>query len=161
MKHILFLFTLVYSTLSFAQKDTIVEQIRDTRIGEDAPVLGETPSIMPAQAVFKIVEQMPQYPRGGDAMMKFIQKNIKYPDLERESDIQGRVVLGFIVNVDGSLSDITVRKSVSHGLDKEAIRVVKLMPNFIPGRQQGKAVRVQYMLPIMFKLASPEPPKKQ
>ena len=161
MKHILFLFTLVYSTLSFAQKDTIVEQIRDTRIGEDAPVLGETPSIMPAQAVFKIVEQMPQYPGGDDAMMKFIQKNIKYPDLERESDIQGRVVLGFIVNVDGSLSDITVRKSVSHGLDKEAIRVVKLMPNFIPGRQQGKAVRVQYMLPIMFKLASPEPPKKQ
>ncbi len=161
MKHILFLFTLVYSTLSFAQKDTIVEQIRDTRIGEDAPVLGETPSIMPAQAVFKIVEQMPQYPGGDYAMMKFIQKNIKYPDLERESDIQGRVVLGFIVNVDGSLSDITVRKSVSHGLDKEAIRVVKLMPNFIPGRQQGKAVRVQYMLPIMFKLASPEPPKKQ
>ena len=161
MKHILFLFTLVYSTLSFAQKDTIVEQIRDTRIGEDAPVLGETPSIMPAQAVFKIVEQMPQYPGGDDAMMKFIQKNIKYPDLERESDIQGRVVLGFIVNVDGSLSDITVRKSVSHGLDKEAIRVVKLMPNFIPGRQQGKAVRVQYMLPIMFKLASPEPPKTQ
>ena len=103
---------------------------------------------------FKVVEHMPEFPGGEDAMMKFIQKNIQYPDLERDMDIQGRVVLGFIVNEDGSLSDIKVRKSVSPSIDAEAIRVVKLFPKFKPGTQQGKPVRVQFTLPVMFKLAT-------
>ena len=102
----------------------------------------------------KVVEHMPEFPGGEDAMMKFIQKNIQYPDLERDMDIQGRVVLGFIVNDDGSLSDIKVRKSVSPSIDTEAIRVVKLFPKFKPATQQGKPVRVQFTLPIMFKLAT-------
>jgi TonB family protein len=90
-------------------------------------------------------------------MMKFIQTNIQYPDFERENDIQGRVVVGFIVNEDGSLTDIWVRKGVSKGLDKEAIRVVKMFPKFKPGMQQGKAVKVQFLLPLMFKLAGDAP----
>ena len=102
----------------------------------------------------KVVEHMPEYPEGEQAMLQFIVKNIQYPDLERETDIQGRVVIGFIINEDGSLSDIKVRKSVSPGLDAEAIRVVKLFPKFKPGTQQGKPVRVQSTLPIMFRLAT-------
>ena len=95
---------------------------------------------------------MPEYPGGEDAMTRFIQKNIKYPDLERESGIQGRVIIKFIVNGDGSLSDIYVAKGVSAGIDSEAIRVVKLMPKLKPGKQDGIPVRVQYALPIAFKL---------
>ena len=104
---------------------------------------------------------MPQYPGGEDAMMKFIQKSIQYPDSARENDVQGRVVIGFIVNEDGSLSDITVRKSVSWDIDREALRVVKLMPKFKPGTQDGKPVRVQFTLPIMFKLITNSPKSKR
>jgi protein TonB len=104
--------------------------------------------------VFLVAEQMPEFPGGDDAMMKFIQKNIQYPDMERENDIQGRVVVGFVVNEDGSLQDIAIKKGVSSGIDKEALRVVRLLPKFKPGKQQGKPVRVQFVLPIMFKLAS-------
>ena len=104
--------------------------------------------------VFTVVEIQPEFPGGDDALFKFIQKNIQYPDMERENDIQGRVVVGFTVNTDGSLTDIVVKKGVSSGIDKEAIRVVKLLPKFKPGKQQGKAVRVSFILPIMFKLAA-------
>ncbi len=116
------------------------------------PVITEAPVV--ENKVFQVVEQMPEYPGGEEAMMKFIQKNIQYPDMERENDIQGRVVVGFVVNEDGSLQDVSVKKGVSSGIDKEALRVVRLLPKFKPGKQQGKAVRVQFVLPIMFKLAS-------
>jgi protein TonB len=102
--------------------------------------------------VFTIVEQMPEFPGGEGALFKFIQSNIQYPPMERDNDIQGRVIVGFVVNEDGSVSDVSVKKGVSAGLDKEAIRVVKLLPKFKPGKQQGKAVKVAYVLPIMFKL---------
>ena len=107
--------------------------------------------------VFHVVEVMPEFPGGEKAMMEFIQTNIQYPDFERENDIQGRVVVGFVVNEDGSIYDISIKKSVSKGLDKEAIRVVKMFPKFKPGKQQGKAVRVAYVLPLMFKLAGDAP----
>jgi protein TonB len=110
--------------------------------------------------VYKVVEHQPEFPGGDEAMMKFIQKNIRYPDTERESDVQGRVVVQFVVNEDGSLSDIVVKKSVSPGIDKEAMRVVSMLPKFKPGTQQGKAVRVQFILPIMFKLATDLPKAK-
>jgi len=114
------------------------------------PHVGDT--VVGHPGVYKLVESMPEYPGGEDAMMKFIQKSIQYPDSARENDVQGRVVIGFIVNEDGSLSDITVRKSVSWDIDREALRVVKRMPKFKPGMQDGKPVRVQFTLPIMFKL---------
>jgi protein TonB len=97
---------------------------------------------------------MPAYPGGEEAMMRFIQSNINYPDMERENDIQGRVVVGFVVLEDGTLSDIQIKKGVSSGIDKEALRVVRKLPKFNPGKQQGKAVKVSFVLPIMFKLAS-------
>jgi len=149
MKYLLLTTLLFLSLFSFGQKSN-----------EDPPVIA-VPSSDPTSSVYRVVEQMPEFPGGEDSMMKFIQRNIMYPDVERESDIQGRVVVGFVVNEDGSLSDIQVKKGVSSGIDKEALRVVKLMPKFMPGKQQGKAVRVQFMLPILFKLVSPEPPKKK
>ena len=159
MKYLFFVFALAYSAVSVAQKEDTI-RLRDTRREDDPPpVIEERPAVN-QNMVFQVVEQMPQYPGGDEAMMKFIQKNIQYPTMERDDDIQGRVVVGFVVNEDGSLSNITIKKGVSSGIDKETIRVVKLMPKFIPGKQQGKAVRVQYVLPIMFKLAS-EPVKKK
>lgn len=107
-----------------------------------------------APKVFQIVECMPEYPGGDKLMMDFIQKNIKYPEYERENDIQGRVVVGFVVNEDGSLSNIKVKLPVSPGIDEEAIRIVKSFPKFNPGEQRGKPVRVQFNLPIAFKLAA-------
>ena len=103
--------------------------------------------------VFTFVEQMPQFPGGEDSMMSFIQRNIHYPQTEREKQISGRVILSFIVNEDGSLTSITIKKSVSAGLDKEAVRVLRLMPKFIPGKQKGKAVKVNFILPVVFKLS--------
>jgi protein TonB len=141
-----------------AQKDIHEEVAVETQKGnEDAPVVAEpviTSAPIVENKIFQVVEQMPEFPGGEEALMKFIQNNINYPDMERENDIQGRVVVGFVVNEDGSLSDISVKKGVSSGIDKEAVRVVKKLPNFKPGKQQGKAVRVSYVLPIMFKLAS-------
>ncbi|MCW3124525.1 MAG: TonB family protein [Bacteroidetes bacterium] len=125
---------------------------------DDAPAFVPEPVIdtkpIVEDKIFTVVEVMPAYPGGEDAMMKFIQGHINYPDMEREMDIQGRVVVGFVVLEDGTLSDIQVKKSVSTGIDKEAVRVVKLLPKFNPGKQQGKPVKVSFMLPIMFKLAS-------
>ncbi len=141
-----------------------VEEIKNQEVAaethagnEDAPVVAEpviTSAPIVEDKIFTVVEQMPQYPGGEEAMMKFIQQNIQYPDMERENDIQGRVVVGFVVLEDGTLSDITIKKGVSSGIDREAIRVVKKLPKFTPGKQQGKAVKVSFVLPIMFKLAS-------
>ncbi len=108
--------------------------------------------------VFQVVEHMPEFPGGEAGLMNFVQKNVNYPDYERENDIQGRVIVGFIVNEDGSVSDVSVKKGVSPGLDAEAMRVVRLMPKFKPGTQQGKVVRVQFVMPLMFKLAAENAP---
>jgi protein TonB len=115
------------------------------------------------EKTYQVVEQMPEFPGGEDAMRKFIGANVQYPDSARMHDVQGRVVVGFVVNEDGSLSDVIIKKGVSWDIDREAIRVVKLLPKFKPGMQQGKLVKVQFVLPIAFKLApnDPTPAKKQ
>ena len=102
--------------------------------------------------IFSFVEQNPEFPGGDVELIKFLQKNIQYPQMERDNDIQGKVLLRFVVREDGSVSDVTVARSVSPGLDKEAVRVVKLLPKFKPGKQQGKAVPVYFNLPVVFKL---------
>ena len=84
--------------------------------------------------------------------MKWLQKNIKYPSIAAENGVQGRVIVQFVVNKDGSIVDPVVLRSVDPYLDKEAIRVVKSMPKWKPGEQRGKPVRVKFTLPVMFKL---------
>lgn len=102
--------------------------------------------------LFSVVEVMPQYPGGQIAMMKYIMENMKYPEQAMKEGIQGRVTVRFIVEKDGSISDVRPIHSVHTLLDKEAVRVVKSMPKWTPGKQNGKPVRVQLIVPIMFKL---------
>lgn len=104
------------------------------------------------QKVFDVVEQMPQFPGGDAALMQFLSSHIKYPAVAEENGIQGRVVCTFVVERNGSISDVRVVKSVDPSLDKEAMRVIKSMPNWIPGKQNGQAVRVKYTVPVTFKL---------
>lgn len=102
--------------------------------------------------VFEVVEQMPSFPGGDVALMQYLSKNIKYPPVAEEMGIQGRVICTFVVERDGSVSDIRIARSVDPSLDKEAIRVVSGMPKWIPGRQNGQMVRVKYTLPVTFRL---------
>ena len=102
--------------------------------------------------VFVIVEKQPEFPGGTQAMMKYLAENIKYPMIAQENGIQGRVICQFVVNKDGSIVDIQVVRSVDPSLDKEAIRVIKSMPKWKPGKQLGKPVRTQFNLPVVFNL---------
>ena len=102
--------------------------------------------------VFDVVEQMPSFPGGQAALFQWLSSNIKYPVVAEENGVQGRVIVTFVVERDGSITDVKVVKSVDPSLDKEAIRVTKAMPHWIPGKQNGSAVRVKYTLPVTFKL---------
>ena len=102
--------------------------------------------------VFDVVEQMPSYPGGMGALMQYLSSNIKYPAIAEENGIQGRVICTFVVERDGSITDVRIAKSVDPSLDKEAMRVVSKMPRWIPGKQNGSAVRVKYTLPVTFRL---------
>ena len=102
--------------------------------------------------VYDVVEVMPQFPGGQIAMLKYIMENIKYPEQAMKEGIQGRVTVRFIVEKDGRVSNVRLLRSVQPALDKEAIRVVKSMPKWTPGKHNGKPVRVRFNLPVMFKL---------
>ncbi len=104
------------------------------------------------EKVFTAVEQMPQFPGGEAELMKYISSNIKYPTMAMENNIQGRVVVQFVVTKTGKIGEVKVVRSKDPDLDKEAVRVVKSLPNFIPGKMNGQAVNVWYTLPITFKL---------
>ena len=114
-------------------------------IAEEKPKEEET-------KVFDVVEQMPQFPGGQQALLEYLSKNIKYPVIAEENGVQGRVIVTFVVERDGSITDVKVVKSVDPSLDKEAQRVVKAMPHWIPGKQNGSAVRVKYTVPVTFRL---------
>ena len=102
--------------------------------------------------IFTVVEQMPMYPGGDAALMGYLRDNIHYPTVAAENGVQGRVVVGFVVERDGSITDVKVLRSVDPSLDREAMRVVKSMPRWTPGKQNGSAVRVKYQVPVTFRL---------
>ena len=102
--------------------------------------------------VFMVVEIMPQFPGGQTALNKFFAENIKYPVEAQKNGIEGRVYVNFVVNTDGTLTQVTIIRGSHPLLDKEALRVVKAMPKWIPGEQRGKKVKVSYTLPISFSL---------
>ena len=104
------------------------------------------------QQIFQVVEEMPEFPGGMGECMKFLGKNIKYPTISQENGVQGRVIVQFVVNRDGSIVDPVVVRGVDPYLDKEALRVISTMPKWKPGKQRGKAVRVKYTVPVMFRL---------
>jgi len=102
--------------------------------------------------VYTVVETMPEYPRGQEALMDFLAKNIQYPQFAKESGISGSVIVSFVVEKNGSISDIKIIKGLGSDCDDEVIRVINLMKKWKPGKQNGKAVRVQYNLPVKFTL---------
>ena len=104
------------------------------------------------QEIFTVVEEMPSFPGGMGECMKFLSKNINYPSISQENGVQGRVIVQFVVNTDGSIVDPVVVRGVDPYLDKEALRVIKMMPKWSPGKQRNKPVRVKYTVPVMFRL---------
>ena len=144
--------------LEIVQDDVEVEDIEINAEVEQNEVIEEyiAPEVVEddvvEQEIFKIVEEMPSFPGGEQKLMEFVSKNIKYPQIARETGIQGRVFVNFVVEPDGSVSNVSVLRGIGGGCDEEAMRVVKSMPKWKPGKQRGKAVRVQYMLPVNFRL---------
>jgi periplasmic protein TonB len=119
----------------------VVEQVQEEVKEEEAPV-----------EVFVVVEEMPTFPGGEPALLAFINQNLVYPELAKENNIQGMVVINFEVTYKGAVDQVTVFKSVDPSLDNEAVRVVKMLPEFKPGKQGGKPVNVWYRVPIRFQL---------
>jgi len=110
--------------------------------------------------VFLVVEDAPEYPGGLDSLMKYLRENITYPKDALEANIQGTVYVTFIVEANGSVSSVKVLRGIGGGCDEEAVRVVKGMPDWKPGTQRGKPVRLQFTLPVRFIIHDPEPDTK-
>ena len=144
--------------LEIVQDDVEVEDIeinaevdQQEVIEEYVPVEVEEEEVQ-EQEIFQIVEEMPSFPGGEAKLMEYVAKNIKYPQIARETGIQGRVFVGFVVEPDGSVSNVKVLRGIGGGCDEEAMRVIKSLPKWKPGKQRGKAVRVSYQIPVFFKL---------
>lgn len=115
----------------------------------------------PEKRVFDVVEKMPEFPGGSVGLMKWLSDNVKYPAKAEEGGIQGRVVCTFVIERDGSVTDVRVARSIDPLLDSEAVRVLSKMPKWNPGTQGGKPVRVKYTVPVTFRLAGDTPKKKK
>ena len=107
---------------------------------------------MTGNKVFISVEEKPEYPGGDAALFRFISENLNYPSEAERNNVQGRVILQFVVNPDGSVGKIEILRSIDPLLDNEAIRVVKILPKFKPGKQGGVPVKVWFSLPVLFKI---------
>ena len=132
-------------------KDRTVEAVR-SEIAVAAPPPSPAPKPEVATKVFDVVEEMPSFPGGSAALMSYLSSNTKYPVVAQENGVQGRVIVSFVVERAGSISDVKVARSVDPSLDREAQRVVKSMPKWKPGKQNGSAVRVKYTVPVVFRL---------
>ena len=122
------------------------ERINEIVVEEKKPVEEK------AVEIFKAVEQMPQFPGGDEALIKYLSSHINYPPMAAEANIQGRVVVQFVIDKTGKVGEVKVVRSVDKDLDREAVRVCKSLPKFVPGRQNGQPVAVWYTLPVSFKL---------
>ena len=145
--------------LNVVEDDVETETIEiNTEDDKDVEVVIAPPVEAPVEeeeeeVVFMVVESMPEFPGGQQALFKYLAENVKYPVIAQENGIQGRVICQFVVNKDGSIVDVVaVRSSGEASLDKEAIRVISSMPKWKPGKQRGKPVRVKYTVPVNFRL---------
>jgi protein TonB len=132
--------------------DIDVEADENTEIEEYIPIEVEEEESAEEQQIFMVVESMPAFPGGEVELHRYLAENIKYPQMAKESGIQGRVFVTFVVEKNGSVTDVKVLRGIGGGCDEEAIRVVKNMPKWTPGKQRGKPVRVQFNLPVKFTL---------
>ena len=147
-----------------SEQVTPAAPVKETPQATPAPAKTEKPAAQTAQStatkedvsadntVRDVVEQMPSFPGGTEAMMSYVSRSIKYPTVAEENGIQGLVTVSFVVEKDGSISGAKVIRSVDPSLDKEALRIIRSMPRWTPGKQDGKPVRVKYTIPVRFKL---------
>ena len=129
-----------------------IEARADQAVQAYVPVMTEEEPAPVAEEIFTFVEEYPEFPGGDKALREYILNNIKYPEVARTSGITGTVYVQFVVEKDGSISDVKVVRGIGGGCDEEAVRVVKSMPKWKPGKQRGQPVRVYFTLPIEFKL---------
>jgi TonB family protein len=120
---------------------------------EQKPEIGNAPGDTAKEKPFTRVEKMPEYQGGHDALVKFLVANIQYPAVAKQKKVQGTVYVSFVVKADGVVTNVKIKRGIGNGCDEEAMRVVKLMPKWVPGEQKGKPVDVQFVLPIQFKLS--------
>lgn len=128
--------------------------IKDSEADQNTQVqvVAQQEEVVEEVEIFTIVEDMPTFPGGEEALFKYLGNNIKYPQMAKEAGIQGTVFVTFVIGPDGKVRDVKVLRGIKGGCDEEAVRVVQNMPNWKPGKQRGKAVSVQYNLPIRFTL---------
>lgn len=131
-----------------------IEDYKGNTYNYKKPELFEEPEHFGDGEIFKIVQEMPEFPGGDEERNKFLEKNLKYPQIAIQTEISGTVHVSFIVEPDGSLSNITILKGIGGGCDEEAVRVIKKMPKWKPGKQRNIPVRVNFILPIKFSLKS-------
>ncbi len=123
-----------------------------TEVQEFTPIMIEEEEEVDEDVIFTVVEDQPEFPGGEAARQRFLEENLRYPQMAREAGIQGTVFVTFVVETDGSVTDVRILRGIGGGCDEEAIRVVSMMPRWEPGRQRGQPVRVQFNMPIRFRL---------
>lgn len=144
---------LVAGNISCSQDASQTEDAKEEVVAPVSPEAKETPADSTVkEEVFMVAEQMPEYPGGMKEMLKFLQENVKYPENAMKNNVQGRVIVQFVVEKDGTPTEFKVLRSVDPDLDAEALRVMKAMPKWKPGMQKGQVVRVKFTVPVSFKL---------
>lgn len=147
----IFIAMMAYSSLAYSQSN-------NSNVAKDSKTVKTKQD---NSKVYDVVEKMPSFPGGQKALLDYLNKNVKYPAVAERKEIQGRVVVQYIVGKDGSISDVKVAKSVHPLLDAEAVRVVESMPNWIPGERNGNPITVRYTIPITFRLNDSKKEKKK
>lgn len=144
---------LVAGNISCSQDASQTEDAKEEVVAPVSPEAKEAPADSTAkEEVFMVAEQMPEFPGGMKELLKFLQDNLKYPEKAMKNNVQGRVIVQFVVEKDGTLTEFKVARSVDPDLDAEALRVLQTMPKWKPGMQRGKIVRVKFTVPVSFKL---------
>lgn len=144
---------LVAGNISCSQDASQTEDAKEEVVAPVSPDAKEAPADSTAkEEVFMVAEQMPEFPGGMKEMLKFLQENVKYPENAMKNNVQGRVIVQFVVEKDGTPTEFKVLRSVDPDLDAEALRVMKAMPKWKPGMQKGQVVRVKFTVPVSFKL---------
>ena len=153
MKKLLILIIAFLPVVAMAQQTQQVPQISGSPSDEGVPVPpANDASKVEQEPIFTFTEVMPEFPGGESAMIAFLQKHVKYPADAKQQKKHGTVYLSFVVNEDGRITDVKVLRSVFPSLDKEAVRIVSVMPNWKPGMQNGKAVKCQFNFPVIFEI---------
>lgn len=142
---------LVAGNISCSQGTSEKQDAQEETVAPDSVVAVPTDSVA-KDDVFMVAEQMPEYPGGMKELFKFLQDNVKYPESAMKKNVQGRVIVQFVVEKDGTPTEFNVVRAVDPDLDAEALRVLKTMPKWKPGMQRGEAVRVKYTVPVAFQL---------